>query len=209
VPSISDGDTLTVLFTRATNAPPVGTTSEVLSILQFSSPLFNATDEQLATGSYLTGRWTNGNRQLIITLLDTRGVSIIDTSLSRLRVNVTGVTDATGASSVVTAAEQSVLGTWGLSSTPRFLANGRGFEASNTGGQVSIGTGDSIYLRFNQPVGYHLVSIATKQDIDRVFNFSVPIGRCDPYCSLVCHGQHWIRGSPPALYPPPTDAVVC
>lgn len=67
-------------------------------------------------------------------------------------------------------------GTWGQSSTPRFLANGRGFEAENSGRQVGLGAGDRVFLRFNQPLGSDAVPLATKADIDRVFSFSPSIG---------------------------------
>ena len=56
------------------------------------------------------------------------------------------------------------------------MSNNRGFEVANTGGQVGIGAGDTLFLRFNQPIGSSFVPIATKANIDAVFNFSVPIG---------------------------------
>ena len=155
----------------------MGLTTQILQYVAFSSPLFSATADQLTTGSFLTGRWINGNTQLVITLLNTFNVSIVDTSIGHLTVNVSGITDATGKSAPINVVNVPVVGTWGQSSTPKFLSNGRGFEASNSGGQVGIGAGDKLYLRFNQPIGSALVPIATKSDIDGVFNFSVAIGK--------------------------------
>ena len=174
LPGISDGDTLTLWFTKATSAPPVGDANDLAALLSFSAPLFDGPVTQAPTR--LTGRWVGGNTQLVLTLMDTRNVSVVDTRIGLLTVNVSGIRDSTGVSSPLVAVSVGVGGTWGQSSTPRFLANGRGFEASNTGGQVGLGAGDSIVLRFNQPVGSSFVPIATKGDIDAVFNFSTPLG---------------------------------
>jgi hypothetical protein len=134
LPGISDGDTLTLRFTKATNAPPVGDANDLAALLAFSAPLYDGPVTQSPTR--LTGRWVAGNTQLVLTLMDTRNVSIVDTRIGLLAVNVTGVRDASGLSSPLEATWLAVVGTWGQSSTPRFLANGRGFEVSNTGGQV-------------------------------------------------------------------------
>jgi hypothetical protein len=174
LPGISDGDTLSILFTKATSAPPVADAEELSSVVRFSSPLF--TGASTAQPTRLTGRWVLGNTMLVITLVDTRGVVVVDTRIGVLSVNVSGVADSSGRSSSLVATGVLVGGTWGQSSTPRFLVNGRGFEASNTGRQVGIGAGDSLILRFNQPVGSDVVPVATKADIDRVFVFSTPIG---------------------------------
>jgi hypothetical protein len=148
--------------------------AQVLAVVGFSVPLYNV--NATAGSSFITGRWSANNTQLVVTLLDTRGVSIADSRIGLAMCSVLGIRDSSGQSSTFSVSAVPINGSWGQSSTPKFLANGRGFEVANSGGQAGPGARDTIYLRFNQPLGTDTVPIATKADIDAVFAFSTPIG---------------------------------
>ena len=64
----------------------------------------------------------------------------------------------------------------GRSTSPAFLTTGLGFEAVNSGGQVGIGAGDTVVLRFNQVVNNATVPVGTKAQVDALLTFSHPIG---------------------------------
>jgi hypothetical protein len=90
---ISDGDTVTVVFTKPTQAPPVASMASLLTLVSFPTPPFLAS---LPGREYVSGRWVANNTQLVITLLDTRGVSVLGTRIGNFTMGVTGVRDATG-----------------------------------------------------------------------------------------------------------------
>jgi hypothetical protein len=171
---LSEGDTVTITFTKATDGAPVGSAIELAALLSFSSPLFTGATDQSPTR--LTGCWAGNGTQLVVTVVNPSGVSLANTDVGRLNVSVWGVRDLSQMSFPLPPTNVVVGGTWGVPTPVRFLAGGRGFEVVNTGGQAGPGAGDSLILRFNQEVRTSTVPIATKADIDAVFAFSQPIG---------------------------------
>lgn len=89
-PGLSVGDTLTINFNIATNAPAVSNAAEIAAFLTFSASL----------GTAMTGTWSGDAKQLKITVTDITG----NAGAASTRVGTFKVTAANG---VLVSADQS------------------------------------------------------------------------------------------------------
>ena len=149
-PGLSAGDTVTLTFSAPTNAPVVGTTEQVLAIVNFSTPV----------GVRFTGRWSHDATSLVVTIAEV-GVQVAAAAaessqheIGQLRVSVASESplrdqsgksapyDPTGVAPLV------ATGSWGTPHAPRIVLA----TAVNGGQQVGLGVGDWLELEFDQRV---------------------------------------------------------
>ena len=114
------GDTLTITFNMATNAPDVRTKADVDNLLAFSRPI----------GLDYRGKWQSANRVLVITIVTPAtsdpGIGVLTATV---RSTIVQLTDAAGATSPSTDTSDLLTGSWG---------------SSNTGGKTSDSKGSSL-----------------------------------------------------------------
>jgi hypothetical protein len=165
-PGLSADDVLTVYWTKATNRPDVTSTDRVNALMSFSLPL----------ASFLRASWqapdggvVGAGDRLVVTLSGAVSSDVLGTVVPALRVSVLpsgGLRDAGGASPNMTASNITVRGSWGDASQPQFLSTSAAAIALDYGAQPSLGPGDAVLLRFNQPVAQ--VPVGSKAALDAV-----------------------------------------
>jgi hypothetical protein len=174
IPMISAGDLLVIVFSRSTNAPNVGTASDLFGFLSFSSPI----------GSQLQASWSLDATTLTIrvgsvALDDGSLVNVQSTRIGSLYVRFNasaGLKDSSKQSQTAVLPDAVVTGDWGIPTTPEFIQSDAhvGAYARDTGQNAGPGVGDSLVLRFNTPCMQ--VDVSTKAAIDALFEFSSAFG---------------------------------
>jgi hypothetical protein len=177
LPGLSPDDTLTLYFTKPTNRPHVSSTAAVETFLALSPPLasvYRATWQAGGDSAHPTAA-----ERLVISLLGVVNADISATLVPSVRINIlptVNLQDANETSQGANIVDLGLSGTWGDASQPMFLVS-QGVTALNLGGQVGLGQGDALLLRFNQPVAQ--VPVGNKTAVDALLVFDPPFWALD------------------------------
>jgi hypothetical protein len=150
----------------------VSTLPKLLALLTFSPPL--ATSYRASWQSGGDNVQPSAGDRLIITIAGTVSVDIQATQVAAAQLTVLpsgGLRDVSGSSQNASIPVVGMLGTWGDASQPMFLTDTPTI-ALDYGGQVGVGAGDALLLRFNQPVAQ--VPVGSKDAIDALLRFNPP-----------------------------------
>ncbi len=157
----TDGDTITVVFSEATNQPPVSTNVEINALFTFSDSL----------GMDYTGVWSDAST-MVITIVDSTGATPPAVDVFTLTVKESGnLKNAAGTSFSSTATSSALVGDFGALEAPSILS----VTADDPDdGDGIYSDGDTITVLFagatNQP------PVSTKVEIDNIFQFSQVLG---------------------------------
>ena len=157
----SNGDTIRVRFSEATNQPSVATKADLDALFSFSQRI----------GDNYSGVWSN-SQTLLITITDATTDESPKIGEMRVTVKATGnLKDSAGTSLASTAVSPLLSGTFGTKSGP-FITS---LIADDPDGADAIyGNGDTITVGFSEPTNQP--SVATKADLDALFSFTQSIG---------------------------------
>jgi hypothetical protein len=153
---LSVGDVITVLFTKATDAPPF--TPSIVSFIPSIGGIVAA--------------WRQGGRELQLVVTNTSGVntSAVDVATGSVRMTVGGVRSAgAGALSLLPPTTVTVGGTWGSPSAPSIVVA----AATGAGQSAGLGTGDSLLLVFDQVV--QQVGVDSSAAVSALLAFTPPL----------------------------------
>jgi len=160
VENISNGDTITVRFSEATNTPSVATTAQLNALFTFSQSI----------GASYSGIWQN-SRTLVITTDDSTG-GTATVGVLTLTVKASGnLRDAASTSLQSTSISPILAGTFGQKAGPFITSLIAKDPFGLTGG---FGNGDAITVKFSEPTNEP--AVATTTDLNNLFTFSQSIG---------------------------------
>merc|ERR1711881_339115 len=159
---IGIGDTITVVFDKQTTLQAVDTKIGVDELFMFSSYL----------GDDYSGVWTSYTtvKIMLVDVTHAAAEELTRVGVLRLTVKSAYVLQSADESSPVSTSTGVLGGTWGDHSAPVIVS----CDASDDGSQEGIGNGDVITVVFDQDT--NSPAIATKADVDAVFNFTDPVG---------------------------------
>jgi hypothetical protein len=163
LPGLTGKDTIEVCFTKATNRPDVNSTAGVTKLLNFSVHL----------ASEVHGYWENGgvgcSERLVVVLLGDITRDDAATAVPNVRVSIrsSGGLGNSGDKVVegMSVADVQLQGSWGDVSQPQLVD----VWALDGDGQIGIGPGDAILLRFDQAV--FQVAVASRADVGNLLAF--------------------------------------
>jgi hypothetical protein len=155
-----NGDRVTIVFDKDTNAPAVSTKSAIDQLVSFST----------AVGQAYTAAWVAAS-SLVITFSDTTGAATKShTRVGDLNITIRGGLRSIDLSSEISTGTVIVEGTWGDAPAPKLLSA----VAADTGLKMGIGSSDTITLTFDTPT--NSPSVSTKADLDKIILFSASLG---------------------------------
>lgn len=168
-PGLSPDDVVTLYFTKVTNHPDV---TNVSALLAFTPRLASSVRATWQLGG--DTHFPSAAERLVVTLGGTVNSDIEATLVYTVRLAVLpggGLRDVGAVSQVADIPSVPLTGSWGDASQPQFLSTLPAI-AVDTGGQPGLGPGDTLLLRFNQPV--RKVPVGTVDDIARLLVFDPP-----------------------------------
>ncbi len=150
----SVGDVITITFSSPTDTPDPSTTAVF-------SPSLGRT----------AASWRAGGRELVVRVVDPGGVATgaVDVATGSLRVTVSGVRSASGASDPSSSVTLIVGGSWGAPSPPTIVRA----VAVDSGRNVGLDTGDTLTLQFDQAVAP--VDVGDTAGVQRLLAFAPPL----------------------------------
>ena len=162
-PFYSNGDTITVTFSEATNRPKVDAKVDLDKLFTFSPSI----------GDKYVGSWLSPS-VLVITVLDIDEVTELDLiGILTLKVNADGdLRNEAGTSSQSISQSPSLVGDFGQKAGP-LITSIRAADPAPIDDAV-FGNGDTITVRFSEATNQPAVT--TTQDLDNLFTFSQSLG---------------------------------